>query len=593
MLSATRPGGSLRCALVLLAVLLALPLAAPGAGADASTGSDDGAYEAHVVGGAPVGGGAAPWMAALVVAGREGTPQPFCGGTLIEDRWVLTAAHCVEEDFLDGRDVAVHVGMTDLTAPPEPIAVRRIVVHPEATGVAPWPADAALLRLDEPAEGPPLAPASGAHLDAYAPGAAATTLGWGLTDPEADPGDDEAYPERLKAAGTPLHSDLACARAIGGGFDDALMTCAGAAGRASCTGDSGGPLVTTRSGQARLLGIISSGRGRCADDPRSLYVTVAGILDWIEAVTGGQFGADEVSRLGGEDLHATAAAITRQAFDAGQRTVYAASSAAFPDGLTGGALAARSGPLLLVPPDGGLPDPVDAELRRLAPDEIVVLGGEAAVGGDVAAALEGHAPVRRLAGDDRYATAAAVARRWGPADTVFLATGEAYPDALATVPLTVGNGPVALTRTDRLPAPTRALLVDLAPEQIVVLGGEKAVSAEVEAELSTLAGEVRRVAGADRYATASALARDRLAPTEPSTVYATTGQAFGEALVGGVVAAAHGSPLLLVHPERPPEAALEAIGDLGPRRVLTLGDERAVSAEVAAALHAATVRWGR
>ncbi len=594
MPSATRPARALRRALVVLAAAaLALPLAAPGAAAGASTGSAGGTYEAQVVGGSPVGDGAAPWMAALVVAGRDGTPQPFCGGTLVEDRWVLTAAHCVEEDFLDGRDVAVHVGMTDLADAARPIAVSRIVVHPEATGVAPWPADAALLRLAEPAGSESIALASGADLAAYAPGAAATTLGWGLTDPEADPGDGEAYPERLQAAATPLHSDLACARAIGGGFDDALMTCAGAAGRASCTGDSGGPLVATQRGEPRLLGVVSSGRGRCADDPRSLYVTVAGILDWIEEVTGGEVGAGEPARLGGDDVHATAAAITRQSFDPGQRAVYAASSADFPDGLAGGALAARSGPLLLVPPEGALPDAVDVELGRLAPEEIVVLGGEAAVGRDVAAALEDHAPVRRLAGDDRYATAAAVARQWGHAETVFLATGQAYPDALATVPLTVGNGPVALTRTDRLPAPTRDLLADLDPETIVVLGGEKAISAEVEAELSTLAGEVRRVAGADRYATAAALARDRLAPGGPSTVYATTGRAFGEALVGGVTAAAQGSPLLLVHPERPPEAALGAIDALGPRRVVTLGDEGAVSGEVAAALHAATVRWGR
>ena len=141
------------------------------------------------------------------------------------------------------------------------------------------------------------------------------------------------------------------------------------------------------------------------------------------------------ARLSGADRFATSAAVSRHAHPDGAETVYLATGLDFPDALSAAtAVAAHSAALLLVAGED-IPAPVATELQRLDPRRIFLLGGTSAVGQavhDRVRALTGITP-QRLAGTDRYATSAAVSRHAHPdgAETVYLATGLDFPDALA------------------------------------------------------------------------------------------------------------------------------------------------------------------
>jgi putative cell wall-binding protein len=95
--------------------------------------------------------------------------------------------------------------------------------------------------------------------------------------------------------------------------------------------------------------------------------------------------------------------------------------------------------------------------------------------------------MQRVAGDDRYDTAAKMAAYYPKGlEVVYVSTGKDYPDALAgSARAGYNDGPMVLTRTDSLPAPTLEVLQSLDPERIVVIGGNAAVSAKV---LNQLAG---------------------------------------------------------------------------------------------------------
>jgi peptidoglycan-N-acetylglucosamine deacetylase len=148
--------------------------------------------------------------------------------------------------------------------------------------------------------------------------------------------------------------------------------------------------------------------------------------------------------------------------------LYVATGVNFPDALAGGAAAAvAQAPVLLVGTDH-VPDLVAAELRRLKPREVRVLGGAAAVSDAVLAELGGLTGTtpRRLAGPDRYATAAAVVQDAfpGTVDTVYVATGVNFPDALAGgAAAAVAQAPVLLVGTDHVPDGVRTELVRLLP----------------------------------------------------------------------------------------------------------------------------------
>ncbi|HEX4897443.1 MAG TPA: cell wall-binding repeat-containing protein, partial [Candidatus Limnocylindrales bacterium] len=186
-----------------------------------------------------------------------------------------------------------------------------------------------------------------------------------------------------------------------------------------------------------------------------------------------------LSRVAGADRYSTAVAIS-STFAPGVSAAYIAVGTDFPDALSGAAAAGvNRDPVLLVTPNS-IPASVGAELTRLAPARIVILGGPGAVSAGVEAALDGYTtgPVQRLAGADRYATSAAIsAATFTPGVPVaYVAVGSNFPDALAGAAAAGHVGaPVLLVKTDSIPGPIAAELARLAPGRIVVLGGPSVV----------------------------------------------------------------------------------------------------------------------
>jgi putative cell wall-binding protein len=194
--------------------------------------------------------------------------------------------------------------------------------------------------------------------------------------------------------------------------------------------------------------------------------------------------------------------------------------------------------------------------------------------------------IQRLAGADRYATAAAIsrARFGGGASTVFVATGAGFPDALAGAPAAAkARGPILLTARDVLPAATATELARLKPGKIVVLGGPGAVSNAVGNGLAKYAASVVRWAGPDRYATAAAISGNTFAPGV-SVAYIATATTFPDALSGGAVAGKVGGPILLVETNAIPASTASELARLKPGRIVVLGGSAVVSDGVAQAL---------
>jgi LAS superfamily LD-carboxypeptidase LdcB/putative cell wall-binding protein len=294
-----------------------------------------------------------------------------------------------------------------------------------------------------------------------------------------------------------------------------------------------------------------------------------------------------VERIGGADRYMTAAMVSARHFEAGVPAVFVATGANFPDALAGGPAAARGGaPILLVTPRE-IPAATKAELTRLRPNRIVVLGGAAVVSDAILRALTAYQTgggVSRIGGADRYATAAAVSHAtFGEgAATAYVATGLDFPDALVGGAAAARAGsPVLLTRPGGLPGTTEAELRRLAPSRVVVLGGRGVVGDAVVARLRTAlpGATVSRLAGADRYATAVAIS----AATFPAGVpglFVATGQAFPDALVAVPAAAKTGSALLLVPGTSVPSAVRTEAARLRPARLAILGAMAAVNERV-------------
>jgi putative cell wall-binding protein len=196
----------------------------------------------------------------------------------------------------------------------------------------------------------------------------------------------------------------------------------------------------------------------------------------------------QVSRIAGGNRYDTSARISASYFDPNVPVVFVAAGGNFPDALSGApAAAAGRGPVLLSAANG-LPVEIKAELARLKPQKIVLLGGTGSLGATVLNQLKSYAPsVVRYAGDSRFDTAAVVSKQtFAPGvAAVYIASGSGFPDALSGAPLAGRRpAPILLTGRDALSPSVMTELERLRPHSIIVLGGPGAVSDAVKQQLS-------------------------------------------------------------------------------------------------------------
>lgn len=292
-----------------------------------------------------------------------------------------------------------------------------------------------------------------------------------------------------------------------------------------------------------------------------------------------------MGRQAGANRYATAVEISKSQFAAGVAVAYISTGENFPDALAGGPLAAKNkGPILLVQRNF-LPDVVKAELGRLKPKQIAILGGTNTVSASVATALKGYTAgsVVRLHGVDRYATAVSVSKAgFGPGvNAVYVATGANFPDALAASAAAARGGfPVLLVRPGSIPDVVKAELNRLHPKKIFIAGGTAVVGEAVRTALAAYtSGSVERVAGADRYATAAAISKKHFGSAKHA--HLATGQNYPDALAAAPVAGIKAGPVLLTTRQSVPTSIRNELTRLKPERVVIVGGTATISANVA------------
>ena len=237
-----------------------------------------------VVGGVEAKDGAYPWQVSLAVSLIADPGQAhFCGGSIFNERWIVTAAHCLAG--LRPEDVVVVPGTNRLEQGVLRINARKLIIHKNYT-ILSSDFDVGLIELFDPLPlGAKIKPVAlldaGREAQVLVPGRGLMVTGWGATTQGG------RTVLNLNEVEVPFVSREVCNDPLSyGGRVTGNMICAGKAeGKVdSCQGDSGGPLVVDpASADPRLAGIVSWGEGCAKPGKYGVYTRVVNFASWIAA----------------------------------------------------------------------------------------------------------------------------------------------------------------------------------------------------------------------------------------------------------------------------------------------------------------------
>ncbi|WP_343920760.1 cell wall-binding repeat-containing protein [Agrococcus citreus] len=292
-------------------------------------------------------------------------------------------------------------------------------------------------------------------------------------------------------------------------------------------------------------------------------------------------------RLAAPDRYQTAARVSEHVFPDGADIAYLVTGEGFVDGIMAGPAAAEEGGPVLLTPGASLAPATAAEIQRLDPSTVVIVGSWPSVSiaaEDAVRELDPTREVVRVQGGGRFDTNSFLWQRVYPdAETsaAFLTNAFRFPDGLAGGPAAaLLDAPMLLSDGGRIEPPSMPwdALQHIDPDYVALLGGEDALGNGTFLGIPPGA-EVERFAGADRFETA-ALLTALFPPVD--TVYIASGETYADALAGAAAAGAEGVPMLLARRDCMPGATLDALLELRPDRVILLGGEPTLGQATAA-----------
>ncbi|XP_066144717.1 transmembrane protease serine 9-like [Euwallacea fornicatus] len=214
-----------------------------------------------------------PYQAALVI-----NNSGFCGGSIISNRWILTAAHCVDTSTTVSVILGAHNPMTTINEPTQVrLAADSRIIH-QQWNRATLSNDIALLSVNNIPNNTAISAITLASASSGTfVGSNAIVSGWGRTSDSSN-----AISSELRFVQVPVITNAVCQRSYGSIIQSQHICTSGSSGRGSCNGDSGGPLVVN----GVEIGIVSFGASQCQAGHPSAFARVSHFRDWIQVNSG-------------------------------------------------------------------------------------------------------------------------------------------------------------------------------------------------------------------------------------------------------------------------------------------------------------------
>ncbi len=225
-------------------------------------------FEPRIVGGRETEIGNYPWMVSFAYYGQNGKLKSFCGGSLVDKKWVLTAAHCE----IQSTDVVI-IGRHDLTQGNGTVVnIRRFVPHEQYNSNT-SDKDIALVELELSVE--TVAPIALNQSTNIVDGTSVTVIGWGHLS------EGGLASNTLQEVSVPTVPHNLCKNSYSNLTEN--MLCAGEqqGGKDSCQGDSGGPLIKKINNKWTQVGVVSFGIGCARENYYGVYTRVSNFSNWI------------------------------------------------------------------------------------------------------------------------------------------------------------------------------------------------------------------------------------------------------------------------------------------------------------------------
>lgn len=254
-----------------------------------------------------------------------------------------------------------------------------------------------------------------------------------------------------------------------------------------------------------------------------------------------QDSGQQSQRFAGVTAEGTAVQISQETFTTGADTVILAQVNQFPDALAGAPLAYKLQAPILLSSSSRLSEDVRAEILRLAPKTVYLLGGTAALSDQIEEELRQTYDVKRLYGYTAEGTARAIALELGTKGRAVIASVRYFQDALVISSWAARQGiPILLTQPQTLSTETQTALQELNVTESLVIGGTAVVGSKVMDQLPI----PNRISGMTAYDTAAAVLQAY--PPTTARLEIATGENYPDALTGAVRAAFYGSKVVLV-----------------------------------------------